>query len=131
MPVITDFSLPTSAESLNLPTDSVFFISFHASVDANTGKPWCPDVVAALPPLTAAFSVNDAPQVAFVEVGQRPEWRDPSNVFRTKWNVNSVPTLARYERVDGKVKEVGRLVESEILDQKKLKKLITRPLAQL
>lgn len=56
-------------------------------------------------------------------------WRDPENIYRTKWNVNSVPTLVRYERVDGKVKEVARLEESEILDSKRLHNLINRPFA--
>jgi hypothetical protein len=53
-------------------------------------------------------------------------WRDPSNVFRTKWNVNNVPTLVRYERVDGKVKETGRLTENEILDGQQLQALINK-----
>jgi Eukaryotic protein of unknown function (DUF953) len=76
MPIITDFPLPSSPDALNLPS-SVFFISFHASVDKATGKAWCPDVVAALPPLSAAFSAEAGPQVAFVEVGQRPEYVSP------------------------------------------------------
>jgi hypothetical protein len=45
-------------------------------------------------------------------------------VHRTKWNVNAVPTLVRYQRIDGEVKETGRLVEGELLDQKKLKELV-------
>jgi hypothetical protein len=51
-------------------------------------------------------------------------WREPTNVFRQKWNVNSVPTLARFEVKESKVQEVGRLVEEEILDQKRLQALI-------
>lgn len=51
-------------------------------------------------------------------------WRVPTNVFRTIWGVHNVPTLVRYERVDGEIKETGRLVEGEILDQGKLKALI-------
>jgi hypothetical protein len=47
-------------------------------------------------------------------------WRDPKNVYRNNWNVHNVPTLVRYQRVDGEVKETGRLVEGEILDEKKL-----------
>ncbi|KAL4861052.1 hypothetical protein BDV12DRAFT_180813 [Aspergillus spectabilis] len=125
MPILTDFTLPKSASSLDLPPTSPFFISFHASPDPNTGKPWCPDVVAALPYLTEAFSALDAPQAAFVDVGQRPEWKELSNVYRTKWNVNNVPTLVRFERVDGTVREVGRLVEVEILDRKKLRSFVT------
>ncbi|KUL83495.1 hypothetical protein ZTR_10788 [Talaromyces verruculosus] len=133
MPILTDYKLPKSAEALDLPVDSnsPFFVSFHASRDPNTGAPWCPDVRAALPPLEAAFSADSAPPVAFIEVGQRPEWRDPKNVYRTNWNVHSTPTLVRYERVDGQVKEVGRLEEAEILDSKRLKDLITHPSASL
>jgi hypothetical protein len=47
-------------------------------------------------------------------------WKDLSNVYRTKWNVNNVPTLVRFENVNGTVKETGRLVEGDILDRKKL-----------
>ncbi|KAL4974636.1 hypothetical protein BDW66DRAFT_139296 [Aspergillus desertorum] len=125
MPVTTTFTLPSSPESLSLPVNSenatsTFFISFHASVDQATGKPWCPDVVAAIPHLNEVFSAPGSPDVAFVEVGQKPEWRDLSNVYRTKWSVNNVPTLVRFENVAGTVKETGRLVEGEILDRKKL-----------
>ena len=56
----------------------------------------------------------------------KSRWRDPNNVFRTKWNVNNVPTLVRYERVDGKVKETGRLTENEILDGQQLQALINK-----
>ena len=48
-------------------------------------------------------------------------WRNVKNVCRTKWNVKAVPTLVRYQRVEGNVKETGRLVEGELLDQEKLK----------
>lgn len=46
------------------------------------------------------------------------------NVFRQKWAVSSVPTLVKFEKKDGGLREVGRLVEDEILDQQKLKALI-------
>ncbi|EED19647.1 hypothetical protein TSTA_029240 [Talaromyces stipitatus ATCC 10500] len=133
MPIITDYKLPSSVDALDLTAESnsPFFISFHASRDPNTGEPWCPDVRAALPPLKAAFSADAGPRVAFIEVGHRPEWRDTTNVYRTKWNVRNLPTLARYERVDGKVKEVGRLVEGEILDSKRLKEFINGSSASL
>lgn len=34
-------------------------------------------------------------------------------MYRTKWSVNAVPQLVRYQRVDGEVKATGRLVEDE------------------
>jgi hypothetical protein len=52
-------------------------------------------------------------------------WRDLSNAFRTKWNLNAVPSLVRFEAVDGVVTEVGRLVEGEILDRVRLGKFIS------
>lgn len=51
-------------------------------------------------------------------------WRDQKNVFRTVWNVNNVPALVKYERVDGVTKEVGRLIEGEILDEERLQRLV-------
>lgn len=52
-------------------------------------------------------------------------WRKPDNVYRTKWSVNSVPTLVRFEQVDGDIKETGRLVEGELLDSKAFKKFVS------
>ncbi|KAL3457688.1 hypothetical protein BJX64DRAFT_268458 [Aspergillus heterothallicus] len=128
MPILTDFLLPASAKELIFPTASTagpFFLSFHASVDPATGKPWCPDVVAALPVLKETFSPEHAPTVAFVQVGQKPEWKDPANVFRTKWNLTAVPTLIRYESADGVVEEVGRLVEGQLLDRARLSAFVS------
>lgn len=75
MPIITNFTLPPSQDAFALPPDSnsAFFVAFLASRDPSTGEPWCPGVRASLPHLTAAFSGENAPQVAFVEVGQRAE----------------------------------------------------------
>jgi hypothetical protein len=152
MPIIPDVPLPASAATLNLPTppNTPFFIAFLASVEPATGKPWCPDVVAALPVLRETFSAEHAPLVVFVEVGQKLEyvihcaifalmsvgggcrcinswrrWKDLSNNFRTQWKLSAVPSLVRFEAVDGEVKEVGRLVEGEILDRVRLGKFIS------
>lgn len=75
MPIITDFQLPASAQSITLPEgpNSELFIAFIASNDTVTGQPWCPDVRAALPHIRTAFTADDAPTVALVEVGQKPE----------------------------------------------------------
>jgi hypothetical protein len=47
-------------------------------------------------------------------------WRDPTNVYRTNWNVHNVPALVRFELVDGEVSATGKLIEGEILDKAKL-----------
>ena len=51
-------------------------------------------------------------------------WKDPKNAFRTAFNVNNVPALVRYEKSGSDVKEVGRLIEGEILDEERLSRLI-------
>lgn len=144
MPIIRDFALPKAIGDLAFPaaTDA-FFVAFLASKDPQTNKPWCPDVVAALPTLESTFTGANKPQAAFVEVGQRPEyafwkslgrsrlliyvcrWKDPKNVFRTEWRVNNVPALLRFEKTSEGVNEVGRLIEGEILDQERLEKLLS------
>lgn len=76
MPILQQYSLPDSLDDLKVPegTESGFFIAFLASEDPATRKPWCPDVVAALPVLKKTFSAESTPVVAFVEVGQKPEY---------------------------------------------------------
>ncbi|KFA69513.1 hypothetical protein S40285_05684 [Stachybotrys chlorohalonatus IBT 40285] len=125
MPIITDFTIPKSPEVFCPPQDT-FFIIFTASKDPATGQPWCPDVRAALPHLQAAFTAGDCPQAAIVEVGQKPEWKNPKNAFRTNWNIDSVPTLARYQGAGEHAKETGRLVEGEILDGERLKTFVSQ-----
>ncbi|TDZ22284.1 Thioredoxin domain-containing protein [Colletotrichum orbiculare MAFF 240422] len=126
MPIATSFTLPESAADLAVPEGSAFFITFTTSNLPETGESWCPDVRVALPHLNATFSADGAPEMAFVEVGQRPEWKVPTNVYRTTWNINNVPTLVRFERAGGVTKETGRLVEGEILDAKRLNDLVSR-----
>lgn len=64
-------------------------------------------------------------------LGKQNRWKNPHNVFRTQWNIHNVPVLVRYELVGEKtatatkqVKEVGRLVEGEILDERRLQELV-------
>lgn len=52
-------------------------------------------------------------------------WRKPENKYRKIWNVNNVPTIVRYSFVDGEVKETGRLLEGELLQEKRLSALIS------
>jgi hypothetical protein len=46
------------------------------------------------------------------------------STYRTKWTIHFVPTLIRFERVGGELKETGRLVEGEVLDEKKFRDLV-------
>jgi hypothetical protein len=52
-------------------------------------------------------------------------WKDPNNVFRTVWKVHNVPALLRFEKTGEGVKEVGRLIEGEILDEQRLNSLMS------
>jgi hypothetical protein len=76
MPIQQNFALPKAISDLVFPasTGNTFFVAFLASKDPKTQKPWCPDVVAALPTLESTFTGAKKPQAAFVEVGQRPEY---------------------------------------------------------
>ncbi|KAJ5701436.1 hypothetical protein N7488_008984 [Penicillium malachiteum] len=126
MPIIRDFTPPASAQLLDLPeiSSAKFFIAFVSSDDPVTKQPWCPDVRAALPHIDAAFSAETAPTVAIVPVGQKPEWRDPKNVYRENWNIQNVPALVRFERVDNEISATGKLIEGEILDKAKLESFL-------
>ncbi|KIJ54230.1 hypothetical protein M422DRAFT_153602, partial [Sphaerobolus stellatus SS14] len=84
------------------------------------GRMWCPD----------CRDVEDLVQKTFAEsqekgiiiyVGQRAEWKRPANKFRKSHNIQSVPTIVRFENG----KETGRLVDSEILESGKLEKLLS------
>ncbi|PWY91640.1 DUF953 domain protein [Aspergillus sclerotioniger CBS 115572] len=123
MPFLTNFTLPSSAQHLEV-SDAALFLVFVSSEDPATRQAWCPDVRAAWPTITATFSGEDSPKLAVIEVGQKPEWRDPQNVYRNHWNVKCIPALVRYQRVQGEVVETGRLVEREIIDQEKLQEFI-------
>lgn len=82
MPILQDFVIPSSSESLPVSAESPLFIAFLASKDPVTKQAWCPDVRAALPTLEATFKGQNQPKAAFVEVGQRPEYAKPRRPSR-------------------------------------------------
>lgn len=118
MPISKDFTVPSSARQLEVPPEpyAKSFVIFISSEDPETKQPWCPDVRASWPHIVAAFEGQTSPLLNVVQVGQRPEWRDPDNVYRKNWNVNGVPTLAKFQRVNGEVVETARLDENGIMD---------------
>ncbi|KZT08663.1 uncharacterized protein LAESUDRAFT_648851 [Laetiporus sulphureus 93-53] len=83
------------------------FLIFWASRD-ETGKPWCPDCIAVDNIIQNTFQPPTGPSALLVYVGQRPEWKSPSNPFRGEpWQVESIPTIIR-------LRDGARLVEKEI-----------------
>ncbi|KAJ4371873.1 hypothetical protein N0V86_008427 [Didymella sp. IMI 355093] len=127
MPIQDHYHIPASAQDLPVPNSpsAKVYLAFISGTDPVTNQSWCPDVRAALPRLQKAFSSEDAPQLLFVHVGQKPEWKDLGNVYRTKWEVKAVPQLVRYERVDGEIKATGKLVENEVNDDEKLAEFVS------
>jgi len=85
-----------------------FLIFYSSRID--DGQLWCPDCVAVDQTIQDTFGPEDGPSAVIVYVGQKPEWKTPSNVFRGEpWQINSVPTVIKLK--DSKV--AGRL-DSEI-----------------
>ncbi|CAG8142585.1 unnamed protein product [Penicillium nalgiovense] len=120
MPITKNLTLPSSTKELALTSASKLFIAFISSPDPITKQPWCPDVRDAMPHINKTFAADDAPELAIIEVGQKPEWNNPQNVYRTTWATKNIPALVRYGKVNGEVTETGRLVEGEILNNQKL-----------
>ncbi|CAI6327480.1 unnamed protein product [Periconia digitata] len=131
MPINQSFQLPATAQDLPLAASakSPLYLVFVSSIHPETGLSWCPDVRAAMPIIEAAFNKDERKglELGIVEVGQRPEWKEPTNVFRTQWNVHNVPCLVRYERKgeDGSVVETGRMIEEEFLKEGKLDEFLS------
>ncbi|KAI0147368.1 DUF953 domain protein [Xylariaceae sp. FL1272] len=130
MPIQRDFSLPDSPEAFASSahlSESPFFVAFIASKDPTTLQPWCPDVRKALPILESTFAPSNASTMAVIEVGEKLVYKSPDNHYRTIWKVTAVPTLARYERRDDSLVEVGRLVEEEIFDVGNVQRFVNGP----
>ncbi|KAH7068929.1 hypothetical protein BKA63DRAFT_494376 [Paraphoma chrysanthemicola] len=128
MAVKDNFMVPASAQELpvGLAPGTAFFILFLASIDPATKQPWCSDVRATLPLLNKIFAAASSPEIRYAYVGSKAEYKDPVNRFRTQWNINNIPTLSRYQRSDnGKIEEVGRLVETELQDESRVQDLIS------
>jgi hypothetical protein len=51
-------------------------------------------------------------------------WKALDNVYRKEWNINAVPTLVRYQRVGREVKETGRLVEADVVNDSKFSEFV-------
>jgi hypothetical protein len=51
-------------------------------------------------------------------------WKVPDNVYRKDWGLKAIPTLIRYQRVNGEVTATGQLVETEVSDEGKLVRFV-------
>jgi thiol-disulfide isomerase/thioredoxin len=72
------------------------FVLFFASGT----PPWCPDCRDAQPHLESVFKADDAPVLHVVRVGEREQWKTPSNKWRAEpYRIGEIPTLVRLEDV--------------------------------
>jgi hypothetical protein len=76
MPIQDHFELPKTAQELPVGDfeDANLLLCFISSTDPVSKQSWCPDVRAALPRLDIGFTSQLAPKLAYVHVGQRPEY---------------------------------------------------------
>ncbi|XP_005099707.1 thioredoxin domain-containing protein 17 [Aplysia californica] len=92
------------------------YVVFYADPDENSMS-WCPDCRNADPVLRRHLSrlPSDA-QVIFCYVGDRPQWKDQNNSFRTDpvYKLTSVPTVINMATKD-------RLVEGQCIEDKLVK----------
>ncbi|KAK0521799.1 hypothetical protein OC834_006527 [Tilletia horrida] len=120
MPLHTS-QLPAAIAQAPSPAYLIFWASGSPS--------WCPDCRNAEPAVHAVFGTgpNDGtggPSGYMIYVGDRPTWKDPNNQYRTEYNIQSVPTIVRWENG----KETGRIEDAECQDEGKLQAFIDRNL---
>lgn len=85
------------------------FVIFYSSVV--DGKLWCPDCRDVQEQVQKTFETSDGPSALIVYVGDKTEWKSPSNIFRGEpWNLSSIPTIVRLHNGV----EDARLVERDI-----------------
>ncbi|XP_051175287.1 thioredoxin domain-containing protein 17-like [Leptopilina boulardi] len=100
----------------------VVYILYSGSKLPN-GDSWCPDCVEAMPHIEKG--IQSAPKdshFVYVEVGDRPFWKDNKCPFRTdtKTKLNVLPTLSRWgtqKRLEGDDCSKNELLEMLITDE--------------
>ncbi|GAA6052395.1 hypothetical protein JCM3770_000221 [Rhodotorula araucariae] len=102
------------------------YLVLFASVDPNTGKPWCPDC-SEVQGEVERFIPDSKSTLVFV--GDRDQWRDPNNRWRqAPFNVNRIPTIIRVEQggdaVANSLDSAPRLIESELRDRTKFEQFV-------
>ncbi|KAF9469803.1 hypothetical protein BDZ94DRAFT_28887 [Collybia nuda] len=98
---------PIDSQSLKA-VEEEYIIFYSSIVD---GQSWCPDCRNVEDLVQNTFGTSDGPSGVIVYVGDRLQWKSPSNVFRNEpWNLTDIPTIVRLQ--DGT--ERSRIVEKEI-----------------
>lgn len=67
----------------------------------STGESWCPDCVKAEPSVDSYLHNNVSKiridHLIIADAGNREQWKDKSNSFRTVLNVQNLPTIIRWK----------------------------------
>lgn len=67
----------------------------------STGESWCPDCVKAEPFVQAYLSKNEGKvkinHLIIADAGNRTQWKDKENSFRTVLNIQNLPTIIRWK----------------------------------
>ncbi|POY72642.1 hypothetical protein BMF94_4470 [Rhodotorula taiwanensis] len=136
-------------QAKNASRDKPHYLVFFASVDPQTGKPWCPDCSEVQSEVERLIPEQNS---TLVFVGDRTEWKKPENAFRQKpFNISKIPTIIRVEgsadnvaaeaslfplrsrlvpRADiweyttGQLDSAPRLIESELRDRSKFEQFV-------
>jgi len=76
------------------PLNIFQYLIFYSSIV--DGQLWCPDCRDVKSLIEDTFSTDNSPTAGIIYVGNRAEWKEPSNVFRSQpWNITSVPTILK------------------------------------
>ncbi|KAI5713080.1 hypothetical protein M8J75_013607 [Diaphorina citri] len=85
------------SERLNGSKIFVYFTGEKMS----TGESWCPDCVKAEPFVQEYLTKNESKlkigHLIIVDVGNREQWKDKNNSFRTVFNIQNIPTIIRWK----------------------------------
>lgn len=107
MPLRVAETVPTFPSEI---TDR-FAVFYSSVVD---GQLWCSDCIAVDSVIQDAFLAQDSPTALIIYVGDKPSWKNPTNIFRSgPWNISTVPTVIKLQEHS----EVARLEGDAILDR--------------
>ncbi|KAM6498688.1 Eukaryotic protein of unknown function (DUF953) domain containing protein [Amanita muscaria] len=106
MPLLTADSSLDSVALTQVPDQ---FIVFYSSIV--DGHMWCPDCRDVDQLIQDTFKSEGSPSALIVYVGDRTQWKSPSNIYRAEpWNIQSIPTIVKLKNGS----QEGRLILNEI-----------------
>ncbi|KAF5307661.1 hypothetical protein FQR65_LT06716 [Abscondita terminalis] len=109
-------------DDFKVDDDATVYVYFSGS-KLPSGLSWCDDCVRAYPVIEEALNkAEENSHFIYVEVGDRPTWKDPESSFRKdkRTRLLVLPTLLRWgqpHRLEGEQCEKMELVEMLITDE--------------